>query len=142
MSDATSTVPNIESRSTIFEKLPPDLRRKLDQAIIDRDPPAYRDLHAKFNLAARGVSVTALYYYARRIRAQADMLYFAQLAQPDSPDLVEAVPTLFAYRLLDALIDEDTPPETLLRLVHAWRIASEQKLAALRRVALRTEPRP
>jgi len=37
MSEALSLVHEIDSRSTLFEKLPPDLRRRLDQAVIDRD---------------------------------------------------------------------------------------------------------
>ena len=141
MSDAKPTIPNIESRSTLFEKLPPDLRRRLDQAIIDRDPPAYRDLHAKFDLTARKVSVTALYYYARRLRAQADILNLAQLALPGSPDLAESLPTLLAYRVLDAAIDEDVSPSTLHRLVDAWRIAANHRLALQRQTALLEDAR-
>jgi hypothetical protein len=119
----------IESRSTIFEKLPTDLRRRLDQAIIDRDPPSYRALHAKFGLSAHGVSFTALYRYARRLRAQADLLHVAHLALPDAPDVAQSLPTLLAYRLLDALNNEDSSPRLLHRLVDAWRIAVNAKLA-------------
>ena len=44
MSLPASLIPESESRSSLFEKLPADLRRRLDQAIIDRDPASYRDL--------------------------------------------------------------------------------------------------
>jgi hypothetical protein len=131
----------IDSRSTLFEKLPPDLRRRLDQAIIDHDPPRYRALHAKFNLAAHGVSFTALYRYARRLRLQADMLHVASLALPDSPDVAESLPTLLAYRLLDALNDESSSPRMLHRLVDAWRIATTTRLALDRQEAALAEDR-
>ena len=141
MSLPASLIPESESRSSLFEKLPADLRRRLDQAIIDRDPASYRELHAKFDLAGHEVSFTALYRYARRLRAQADLLSLAELTLPDSPDLAAGVPTLFAYRLLDALNDETASPRELSRLVIAWRTAVNAHLALQRQDAQLAEDR-
>ena len=132
MSDAVAPVPEIPSRSTLFEKLPSDLRRDLDQAIINRDLPKYRDLHARFDLAAYGVSFSAFFRYARRLRAQADMLHLAQSALPNSSEITQALPTLFAYRLFDALNGETAGSRQLHRLVDSWRVAANTQMALQR----------
>jgi hypothetical protein len=141
MPQSPPTVQEIESRSTLFEKLPADLRRRVDQAIIDHDPPTYRAMFAKFKLADHGVSLTAFYYYARRVRAEAEMLHLAALALPESPDVAKSLPALLAYRLLDALNDEGSSPRMLHRLVDAWRIATNTQLELERQDATLAEIR-
>ena len=141
MLQEATIVQDSESRSSLFEKLPADLRRRLDQAIIDREPAAYRAVYARFDLAARGVSFTAFYYYARRRRVQADLLQLAELALPDTPDLAGALPDLLAYRLFEAATDEATSPSVLHRLVDAWRIAAGTCLALQRHASTVAEVR-
>ena len=69
MSDAVAAAPEIAFRSTLYEKLPAELRRDLDAAIVNRDLPKYRDLYTTFDLARYGVSFSAVFRYARRLRA-------------------------------------------------------------------------
>lgn len=120
-----------KSRSTILEKIPADLRGDIDRAVVNRDPPTYRAVFEKFDLARRGVSLTAFYYYARRIRARAEWVHIAELAAEGRPeeDVTEFLPRILAHRLFDAAIDESTSPRTLQRLADAWRVAAATRLA-------------
>ena len=70
----------VDSKSSLFEKVPPDLRRQVNQALIDRDPHTYQGVFDKFNLAAFGVSFTAFYNYGKRIRLHA--AWIAALPKP------------------------------------------------------------
>jgi hypothetical protein len=120
------------SRSTVFEKLSPVFR--LDQALIDRQPPAYRAVYDQFDLGAHGISYTAFYNYARRVRTQSAILELAQHVSPDAPQSHEILPEILSQRLLGAALDEETSPRTLQRLADAYRIASAT-LFARRRLA-------
>jgi len=115
---------DVESRSSLLAKLPADLRLKLHQAIIDRDPPTYRALFCKFNLTGHGISFTAFYRYARRLRHQADLLDLAQLALPEDADVPAAIHNLISHRLLESLLHDDPSPRALHRLTEAYRIAT------------------
>jgi len=115
---------DVESRSSVFAKLPADFRLELHHAIIDREPPTYRALYFKFNLADHGVSFTAFYRYARRLRHQADLLDLADLAVPENADVPAAIHTLMSHRLLDSLLHDESSPNALHRLAESYRIAT------------------
>jgi len=53
--------PQDNSRSSVFEKLPPDLRRAVNVAIIERCPANFRAIWMQFELGKFGVS-----YYSER----------------------------------------------------------------------------
>src|SRR5512143_841945 len=127
MSTAT-TVPPITSRSSIFGKLPGRILQQVDQAIVDRDHTAYREIYAEHNLPGYHVSFTAFYNYARRLRAQADMLYLAQTTFPETSNLVSSLPTFFALRVLDAVNAETSTHQQLHSLVDSWRIAANTRI--------------
>ena len=141
MSHEVFSIRDPESHSSLFEKLPADLRGRLDQAIIDREPAGYRAVFAKFELAKYSVSFTAFYYYARRLRAQTDLLHIADLAGLDGLDVAGALPKLLAYRIFEAANDEDASPLVLQRLVNAWRTAVNTHLALQRQEAVLAEAR-
>jgi hypothetical protein len=127
------------TRTTMYDKLSPDLRCVIDQAVVDRDPPTFRGIYEKFRLADAGLSYYAFYRYARKLRSQADKLHLSELVMPDDADLGEAVPRLIAQQLLDMLFSEESPsPEQILRLTRAYRIANEACYAR-RRYAARFE---
>ncbi|MEE8171215.1 MAG: hypothetical protein V3T70_11775 [Phycisphaerae bacterium] len=136
MTETLASAPLVASRSSLFEKLPADFRRKLDQAVIDRDPPGYRALFNKFNLAARGVSHTAFSDSARRLRAHADLAHLAELVRPGDVNPADLIPFILAHRLLDASSDEATSPRTLHRLAETWRIVTSTRLNLERHAAL------
>ena len=132
MTDQTATLEKIETQSSIFEKTDPDFRRRLDQAIIDHDPPTYKALFTKFNLASMNISFMAFYRYARRLRTHAAIIELTRQALPDDYDPVTVIPNLLAHRLLDAAVDESTSPRTLQQLTDAWRFAAQTQLVLQR----------
>src|SRR5438105_2144186 len=71
MAQSSMTADPADSKSSLLEKLPPDLLRRLDQSLIDRDPPSYKAAFSKFAIQQYKVSYTAFYYYARKIRYHA-----------------------------------------------------------------------
>ena len=127
----TQTPPEKEDRRLIvFANLTPALRRKVDQAIIDHDPPTYRGIYDRFKLAEVGVGHSAFYRYARKLRANADLLSMAELALPDEPQLGQALPRLLAQRLVEVLLhEEDASPGEIHRLTDAYRLAASASLA-------------
>jgi len=66
-------------KSSLFDKLPEELRVRLDQSILARRVSTAR-LHHDLSLAAAGVTRSSLYRYARRLRQAAD-------GPPKPPDL-------------------------------------------------------
>jgi len=138
MTDHQAPTPDLEaidSKSSIFDKTDPDLRRRIDQAIVDRQPPTYKAVFDQFDLAARGVSFTAFYYYARRIRVNAALLELARVALPDSASAHDLLPDVLSHRLLEAAIDEACSPGTIQRLADAYRVASQTHFARRRLAA-------
>ncbi|MBN2559695.1 MAG: hypothetical protein JXQ75_02030 [Phycisphaerae bacterium] len=129
MTDQAKLLEKLETHSSIFDKTDADFRRRLDQAVIDRDPPTYKAVYNKFKLAASGISFMAFYRYARRLRTHAAMLELAEHTLPDGCRTIDVLPQLLANRLLDAAIDESTSPRTLQRLTDAWRFAVQTQLA-------------
>jgi hypothetical protein len=122
----------IETQSSLYEKLTPDLRRQLDRAIADHEPATYQALFDKFELAGRGVSFAAFYRYARRVRANVALAEFARLSLPDGAPADQFLPEVIGQRLLEAALDEETSAGTLYRLAHAYRIAGEAYYARRR----------
>ncbi|HVP12161.1 MAG TPA: hypothetical protein VMV94_13370 [Phycisphaerae bacterium] len=147
MSDVTTSTARLpmhepllrQSRAcAVFACLSPAVRGELDRAIVNRDPPTYREIHAKFRLAEQGVGYWSLYRYARKLRLNADLLHLAQLTAPDEPDLLAALPKLLAQRLFQALLYEDNAsPSELHRLTYAYRAGSNAALAREKLTAAR-----
>ena len=135
MTDQTLALEDIETKSSIFEKTDPDFRRRLDQAIIDHDPPTYKAIYSKFELATMDISFMAFYRYARRLRTHAAMIELTQRVLPNDCDPVAVIPNLLAHRLLDAAVDESTSPRTLQSLTDAWRFAAQTQLVLQRHQA-------
>jgi hypothetical protein len=89
--------------STLLEKLHPDYRRGLDRAIIERDPPSLADVFARFHVASKGISRSAFYRYAARLRASAALIESAELAIPEGRDPVDALTKLLDSEFLRCL---------------------------------------
>ena len=119
----------LETQSSLYQKLPPSLRRQVDRAIVDHDPPTYRAVFDKFKLAAHAVSFTAFYRYARRIRTNTALVELASLALPEGKSVDEFLPEIVGERFLEAALDEETSPQTLHRLAVTHRIAIQNHIA-------------
>jgi hypothetical protein len=124
------------SRTAMYDKLSPDLRRAIDRAVVDRDPPTFRGVYEKFQLAERGVSFHSLYRYARKLRAQAHRLLLAELTLPDDADLGDAMPRIIGQQLLTTLLyEEAATPDAIHRLTRAYRTACDTHVPRRRRAA-------
>jgi hypothetical protein len=91
-------------RSSLFDKLPEELRRRLDLAIFHRIPPTLKDLWMQFELSKFGVSYSALYRYARRLRDRLNVAEAVLLADGDEADVDAAIQKLLSRRLLELLL--------------------------------------
>ena len=86
MSDVTATPETPaapDSRSSIFEKTTPELRRKLERAILNYDSASYLAIFKKYDLPSHGVSYTSFYCYARKLRGRASVQQALDLDGPD-----------------------------------------------------------
>ncbi len=92
------------TQSSLFDKLPEELRRRLDLAIVHRIPPTFKEVWMQFELAKFGVSFSALYRYARRLRDRVNIAETAHLIDDDHPDMGAAIQKLLARRVLELLL--------------------------------------
>ncbi len=49
-SPALTNATKVENNSSVFEETDPDLRRRINRAIVDRAPPTYKGVYAKFKV--------------------------------------------------------------------------------------------
>jgi hypothetical protein len=131
-----------ESNSSVFEKTTPDLRRAVNRALVDRDPPSYKGVYAKFKLAGRDVSFHAFYRYARRVRSQAAMFEMAEITASAGTDLAAMLPKVLAQRLLEVLAFEDVSPRHIQRLTEAYKTAVNTQVAIRRHGLFRQKGAP
>ncbi len=129
---ALANAVKVENNSVVFEKTDPDLRRRINRAIVDRDPPTYKGVFAKFNLAAKGIGFHAFYRYARRLRARAAMFEMAEMTTCTGTDLPAILPKVLAQRLLEVLAFEDVSPRHIQRLTDAYKTAVNTHVAIRR----------
>ncbi|OWY72115.1 hypothetical protein B7486_04095 [cyanobacterium TDX16] len=98
-----------EQPTAVERKLPREERHRLDEAVRAGDGASYRAIYIQFNLAARGVSLSAFYRYARRRRAVARI---ADLAGDDCADNAKKTSRMHPRARSDAacrLATEDQP---------------------------------
>ena len=91
-------------RSSLFEKLPEAVRRAVDVAIAEHNPPTFRAVWMQFELGQYGVSFTAFYRYARRLRERVNLVEAATLAAEDDADVDAVLKKLTGRRVLDLLL--------------------------------------
>ena len=121
----------LPSKSSVLTKVPPETRLLLNQAIIERNPMTYEGVYGKFALDTLGVSYTAFYYYARRIRMAAAV---SELSKLDG-DPHEIIPSAVAQSVLEISLDPALASKYLLRAAQAYK-AVEQAHAARKRIEL------
>ncbi len=99
-----SGLPTESGRSSLFAKLPPDLRRAVDIAIAEHVPPTFRAVWMQFELAKFGVTFSSFYRYARRLRERVNLLEAAALAGENDADVDAVLKKLTGRRALDLLL--------------------------------------
>ncbi|HKQ48152.1 MAG TPA: hypothetical protein VJZ71_08800 [Phycisphaerae bacterium] len=134
---ATPQKTHENNKSSVFEKIPPDVRRQLDLAIIHRTPPTFQSVWMQFELAQYGVSFSALYRYARRLRDRVNLAEAADLVAENDGDTHETIQKLLSRRLLELLLNTGGADCTkeIAALTSAHRRGAKTAVD-LRRVAL------
>lgn len=122
----------MNSSSSMMERTDDVTRDRIHLALIHRSPKTYRAVYEKFNLEAAGVSFTAFYYYARRVRIQAAIIEKKRVELPDGVNAQDILPELLASKLLEAAIDPEAKARSLHRLAETYRVASQIQLARKR----------
>ncbi len=131
-----------ENNSSIFEKTTPALRREINKALIDRDPPTYKGVFAKFKLSGAGITYHAFYRYARRVRSQAAMFEMTEATATAGTDLPALLPKILAQRLLEVLAFEDVSPRHIQRLTDAYKTAVNTQVLIRRHGLFRNKHAP
>ncbi len=112
-----------ETNSSVFEKVPREVRGEIQRALVEREPATFRGVYEKFKVAEYGVSYSSFYRYARRFRSQVAMFEMAAETSVAGSDLPAVLPKALAQRLLEVLAFEDASPRHIQRLTDAYRIA-------------------
>ncbi|MCZ6682260.1 MAG: DUF3486 family protein [Planctomycetota bacterium] len=113
----------LDFKSTLYHRLPPEDRRKLDRAIVDRTHTTYKSCYEHFRLADRGIGFFVFYRYARNLRRLAAVTEISDARSPEENDPValnEAISRLLTDRLIESLDDETADSQVLHRLVRAY----------------------
>jgi maltooligosyltrehalose synthase len=118
-----------QSTSSVFARLDPDLRRQVDRAIVRRQPPTLAAVFETLQLAARGISRSAFYRYAARLRRHAELFQFADYAGLEAPTTTAAILTVLANRLIDAAVDDEVPTQVLSRLARTQQLVAATEYA-------------
>src|ERR1044071_2153603 len=109
-----------DNASSILEKIAPDALSALEHAVVTRTPPTFTACYEKFALAEAGLSFSAFYRYARRLRDASRLTSIAELNGKDAVAALNAVPHLVANQLVDALTVENPSSRTVARLAGAY----------------------
>lgn len=113
--------------SSVMEQLSPARRREVDAALVES--PTIREVYERFELAADGISESAFYRYAARVRWMARKRYIGDLVRDvagggepgDEGGLVQAA-RLFAGQRIVELLDqqcEELDLAQVVKLTHA-----------------------
>jgi hypothetical protein len=131
IAELCEAVEKSDSQSSLFKKADAALRAKLVEALISKNPWTYHDCFRHFELDRLGISFTAFYYWARRVRRSAARIEMARSRDAEH-NPVELVPRVLAFRLLDASLDDDAGLTALNRLTRIYQAASNVEIARRR----------
>src|SRR5882672_1414606 len=113
--------------SSIFEKLDAARRQKIDRAVANRDPVTFRAIFEKFKLAEAGVSYSAFYRYARKIRDQADQQILLDDEFCPGADVPAMLLNQVARQFAAMMLHENPTPLMTQRMVNAYTKALQFK---------------
>jgi hypothetical protein len=125
--------------NAMYEKLEDNQRKKIDEAIIKRDPHTLKAIHEKFKLAEKGISYQSLHGYAREIRDQANKLTLMESTFSSEIDLVEHLKNQLGRQCLDMILNADAngmSPLDAQRIANAFGKCLQYNLTIARTKAL------
>lgn len=116
--------------SSMVTSLEPGLLRQVEQALRIGQPRTVTECYQQFELERHGISRSAFFRYAARIRQLCDLDEAAERIQLGDLDVSGYLPTLFGRKLLGILLHEpDVDITRLHRLTLAYRAASNTYIA-------------
>jgi hypothetical protein len=118
----------LPSKSSVLIRVPETLRHEVNRAIIHRDPVTYEGVYQKFELNSLGVSYTAFYYYARRIRMAAALTELSKLGG----DAHAIIPQAVSQTLLETVLDHSASSKTISKIAHVYRQIEMTRIARRR----------
>jgi hypothetical protein len=142
MSTNTPPIHNHGNISTLFEKLDPSRRKKIDACILNRQPASIRAIHEKFHLTDAGISYHVLYRYARSLRDEQSTDILDENVLAGRVDLPAKIPELLACRLTELLLHEDPSELAIQRLTNAYTKSLQLKAVIARAAAIVEVPNP
>ena len=110
----------IVSHSSVIDKAPPDILEQVDRAIVKRDPPGYKAIYLKFDLASRGLRYKTFWRYAHKLRFNADLAKQVQAMATPQTDPAECALRLLAIHLQGLLRNRPLNPRHVRRAVEAY----------------------
>lgn len=131
INELCDAIDRMESRSSILVKIEPPLRRQIVQALVNRRPPTFHDVFDFFKLDEHGVSYTAFYYWARKIKRFAALFEMTRTLD-EKEDCAGMLPRILASRVLDNTLDDQVDPAVLRRLMETYRVACSIEMAKKR----------
>ena len=118
--------------STIVTRLSHELRDALDRALMQDHPDLIMSIYDKLRLEDHGISLSAVYRYARRLRLHAAVHDNLLLECPDARSRLDALCLQLDARFLDR-VDRDEPPlEELQRIASIRRMLTASHLQDVR----------
>ena len=125
-----------DAPSTLHQKLSPHERAKLDHALAIRVPASYKETYEKFRLKDAGVSYSAFFRYARKVRTVARLHHLAELTLPPEEDVEKLLPRFVGQHLIAALAEETISPRGAERLARAYALVANVPIARIRADAM------
>jgi hypothetical protein len=125
--------------NAIYEKLDEKQRKKLDSAIISRNPSSLTKIHETFHLAEAGISYQSFHGYARKIRDEANKLSLLESTFSSEIDIVEHLKNQVGRQCLDMILNADangTSPLDVQRITNAYGKCLQFNLTLARTKAL------
>src|SRR5262249_28464449 len=119
MTAQTDPVRNLGPVSTVLDRIHPGLRRGVDRAILEQDPPILQDVSIQCQLRANGVSRSAFYRYAKRLRHRLEIVQSAEMLHIEGRDHNDDIQLILAAKFFEAAQDPETKPDVLHKLVSA-----------------------
>ena len=106
----------LPSRSAVLTRVPPAVRPRIDDQIINGPRRTYRDMYAHLEMSSYGVGFTSFYHYARKIRTASALTELNHPSLDTSRPAHELLPDIMAKNVLEAMVDPNMSSKRLNRL--------------------------
>ncbi len=114
----------VSRRWSILDRLPPELLVCMEEQVLETRPREYKQIYESLLLAELGVTYSAFYRYARRLRSRAALQEAADFKPEHAHAAERELPRLYATRLVEALTLDHPSPLHLKRLAEGYSLVA------------------